>query len=246
MNKIKYDKRDKKIYLVLAVVTTIIFAVCFSLLQMDLEVENLSAAFYASFMIVSTLFLPIISFAMWIMFFDSHMYLKRLEKYGLTVPYRKNDYDNNLEKLPQAQGTVFLDERQKANESKESKTLAYISWIISLGMAVYTVWFFIRFSHMLENVAFFGLVCIFITICWLAFGFYYFKQKNPNKYRDDVDYKSNLKVRKHLVEGIIAIVILLTITIVGAVNMYTMSKYVERSKEHPEEVAKIEDDILEV
>ena len=56
MNKIKYDKRDKKIYLVLAVVTTIIFAVCFSLLQMDLEVENLSAAFYASFMIVSTSF----------------------------------------------------------------------------------------------------------------------------------------------------------------------------------------------
>ncbi len=64
MNKIKYDIRDKKIYLILAVVTTIIFAVCFSLLQVDLEVENLSAAFYASFMIVSTLFLPIISFAM--------------------------------------------------------------------------------------------------------------------------------------------------------------------------------------
>ena len=40
--------------------------------------------------------------------------------------------------------------------------------------------------------------------------------------------------------------ILFAITIVGAVNMYTMSKYVERSKEHPEEVAKIEDDILEV
>ena len=45
MNKIKYDIRDKKIYLILAVVTTIIFAVCVLLLQMDLEVENLSAAF---------------------------------------------------------------------------------------------------------------------------------------------------------------------------------------------------------
>ena len=246
MNKIKYDKRDKKIYLILAVVTTIIFAMCFSLLQMDLEVENISAAFYAGFMIVSTLFLPIISFAMWVMFFDSHMYLKRLEKYGFTVPDRKKDYDNNLEKLPQSQGNIFDNENPKVKESKESKALAYVSWIVSLGMAVYTVWFFIRFSHMLENVAFFGLVCIFITLCWLVLGFYFFKQRRPDKYRDDVDYKSNLKVRKHLVEGIITIVILLVITIVGAVNMYTMSKYVERSKEHPEEVVKIEDDILEV
>lgn len=243
MNKIKYDIRDKKIYLILAVVTTIIFAVCFLMLQMDLEVENLSAAFYASFMIVSTIFLPIISFAMWVMFFDSLTYLKRLDKYGFVLPNNKKDYDASLEKLPIKEDDYSMQDKE---ESNGSKALAYISWFISLGMAGYTIWYFIRFSHMLENVGFFGLVSIFITLCWLVFGFYFFKQRKTDKYRDDVDYKSTLKVRKHFVEGFVTIVVLLGITIVGAVNMYTMSRYVERSKENPEEIVEIENAMLEV
>lgn len=239
LNKIKYDKRDKKIYLIIAVVTTIIFVVCFSLLQMDLEFENLSAAFYAGFMVISTIFLPVISFAMWVMFFDSFTYLKRLEKHGFVIPDNKKDYDASLDKLPVKEDDYIMQVKDM-KESNESKALAYISWFISLGMVGYTVWYFIRFSHMLDNVGFLGLFSIFITLCWLVFGFYFFKQRNADKYSDDVDYRSKLKVRKHLVEGLVTIVVLLAITVVGAVNMYTMSRYVERAKENPELVGYVE------
>ena len=169
------------------------------------------------------------------MFFDSLTYLKRLDKYGFVLPNNKKDYDASLEKLPIKEDDYSMQDKE---ESNGSKALAYISWFISLGMAGYTIWYFIRFSHMLENVGFFGLVSIFITLCWLVFGFYFFKQRKTDKYRDDVDYKSTLKVRKHFVEGFV--------TIVGAVNMYTMSRYVERSKENPEEIVEIENAMLEV
>jgi len=72
-------------------------------------------------------------------------------------------------------------------------------------------------------------------------GNYFYKQRKPEKYRDDVDYKSKLKVRKNLVEGLVTIVILLAVTIFGAANIYTMSKYVERSKENPEEVVHVDE-----
>ncbi len=251
MNKIKYDKKDKKIYFILSVVTTITLAVCLVVLMLDKDVEVLSAAFYASLIIVASFFLPVISFAMWVMFFDSHMYLKRLEKHGFVIPNNKKVYDSDLDKLAGEEENEYgkrsiefindEDEMQSSEdkkyvESNESKALAYVSWFIALGMTGYTCFYFIRFSHMLENVGALGVVSIFITICWFIFGFYFFKQKNARKYRDDVDYKTPLKVRKHLVEGLATILILLAITVFGAANIYTMSKYVEHSKENPEEL----------
>ena len=55
-----------------------------------------------------------------------------------------------------------------------------------------------------------------------------------------MELNSSLKTRKHLVEGFITIIILVGISAVIAINMYTMSKYVERSKDNSEEIAKIE------
>lgn len=241
MNKIKYDKKDKKIYFILSVVTTIILAVCLSVLMWDKDVEFLSSMLYASLIIVASFFLPVLSFAMWVMFFDSHMYLMRLKMHGFVIPNNKKDYDSDLDKLADDEENGYGKHSGELAESKESKALAFISWFIALGMIGYTVFFFIRFSHMLENVGFFGILSIFITICWFVFGFNYFKQRDAKKYRDDVDYKSPLKTRKHLVEGIATIVILLAITAIAATNFYTMSKYVERSKENPEEIVQVVD-----
>lgn len=84
---------------------------------------------------------------------------------------------------------------------------------------------------MLENVSFFGYVAIFIAILWAVFGAYLWRQRSREKYRDDVEYNSSLKKRNHLVEGLVTILILLAITAFAATNMYTMAKYIEKSKE---------------
>lgn len=121
--------------------------------------------------------------------------------------------------------------------SKESKLLALISWIVSVVMVGYAIFLSFRFSHMLENVAFFILVSIAMAVLWLVFGLSFWKQRRRDKFRDDVEFSSTLKPRKHLVEEIATIIILVVISSVVAVNMYTMSRYVERAKEIPEEIA---------
>ena len=229
MNKIKYDKRDRRLFFILAVITTIIVVVC--LIMMNTEwINDLDASVVGIMIVAGYTFFPVVAFATWVMFADSHMYLKRLEKYGYLIPDNKKEYENNLEKLATGELKAFCE------HSKESKALAIISWIVAVVMVGYSVFLSIRFSHMLENVAFFIIVAVVLAIFWLVLGLSFWKQRRRDKYKDDVEFDSALKPRKHLVEGITTLIILLGITVVIAVNMYTMSKYVDRSKENPEEV----------
>ena len=233
MNKIKYDKRDRKLFLTLAIITTVILLACLILMNTDLP-EELEASVIGVMIVVCFTVFPVLALASWVKFADSHTYLKRLEKYGYTVPANKKEYDNSLEKLATGELKTF------EQPSKESKVLAVLSWVVSVAMVVYAIFLSIRFSHMLENVAFFIIVTIAIAIFWLVFGFGFWKQRLRDQLRDDVEFNSSLKPRKHLVEGITTIIILTAISVVIAVNMYTMSKYVERSYENPEEIVTIE------
>ena len=234
MNKIKYDKRDRSLFLALGIIITIIVVI--SLILMNTKIiEELAASVIGVMIVLCFTVLPVIALAAWVMFADSHTYLKRLKKYGYIVPDNKKEYECSLEVLMTAPIKTFED------ESKESKLLAFVSWIVAVTMVGYSIFLTIRFSHMLENVAFFIIVSIALAMFWLVFGFSFWKQRRRDKYKDDVEINSNLKPRKHLVEGITTIIILAGITAVVAINMYTMSKYVERSKENPEEVAYVED-----
>lgn len=236
-HKIKYDKRDKKIYSLSAVCTIVLFAVGQLLLWMWPEITTRSDAFFVSLLLLITCFLPVISAGLWLLFWDSALYLKRLEKYGFPLPENKKDFGSDLEQLACSVGSTYADYERTGQipaESKESKILACLSWVITFAMAGYTIFYFIRFSHVWENVGFLGYVCIFITVVWNLIGLHYYKQKNPEKYRDDVDFKSPKKVRKHLVEGVVTIIFLAGITLFGALNIYSMSKYVERSVEAQE------------
>ena len=218
----------------LAAITTITVIICLVLMNTEWP-EDLDASVIGVMMVVCFTIFPVVSFAMWVMFADSYAYLKRLEKYGYIVPDNKKEYESNLENLATGEPKTF------SEPSRESKILAIISWLVSFAMVGYGIFLRVRFSHMLENVAFFILVTIAMAIFWLVLGFSFWEQRKRDKFKDDVEFDSTLKNRKHLVEGIAAIVILLAISTVIAVNMYTMSKYVERSKEMPEEIVEARD-----
>ena len=234
MNKIKYDKRDKRLFFALAMITTIIVVVCVVLMNIEWTIE-LDARVIGFVIVVAFTIFPVLAFSFWVMFADSLMYLKRLERYGYLIPSNKKEYDNNIENL------VVGEIRVLSEPSKESKILAFLSWVVSVAMVVYAIFLSFRFSHMLDNVAFFILVTVVMAVLWLLFGISFWKQRRRDKFRDDVEYSSTLKPRKHLVEGIATIIILIAISSIVAVNMYTMSKYVERAKEMPEEVADARD-----
>ena len=238
--KIKYDAKDKKSYFLAAASATILFALGQLLIWLLPEITRESDAFIVCLLLLITCFLPVISAGLWLLFWDSALYLKRLERYGFPLPESKKDFGNDLEQLACSEGSRYG--MQTPAEFKESKILAFLSWGIFLAMVGFTIFYFIRFSHVWENVGFLGYVSIFIALAWGLFGAGYYRQKNPEKYRDDVDFKSPKKERKQLVEGVVTIIFLAGITLFAACNMYSMSKYVERSVE-AREAEHSEDDL---
>ncbi|MBE5894205.1 MAG: hypothetical protein E7285_00890 [Lachnospiraceae bacterium] len=253
-HKIKYDAKDKKSYFFAAASATILFALGQLLIWLLPEITRESDAFIVCLLLLITCFLPVISAGLWLLFWDSALYLKRLEQYGFPLPESKKDFGNDLEQLACSEGSrygmqtpveatrdgavdVIVNATEDATvdgipaECKESKILAFLSWGIFLAMVGFTIYYFIRFSHVWENVGFLGYVSIFIALAWGFFGAGYYRQKNPEKYRDDVDFKSPKKERKQLVEGVVTIIFLAGITLFAACNIYSMSKYVERSVE---------------
>ena len=261
-HKIKYDKRDKKNYFLAAASATILFALGQLLIWLQPEITRESDAFVVCLLLLITCFLPVISAGLWLLFWDSALYLKRLEKYGFPLPENKKDFGNDLEQLACSEGSRYgmvdgivnatvnsaVNATEDATvdgiptECKESKILAFLSGGIFLAMVGFTIFYFIRFSHVWENVGFLGYVSIFIALAWGLFGAGYYRQKNPEKYRDDVDFKSPKKERKQLVEGVVTIIFLAGITLFAACNIYSMSKYVERSVE-AREAEHSEDDL---
>lgn len=251
--KIKYDAKDKKSYFLAAASATILFALGQLLIWLLPEITRESDAFIVCLLLLITCFLPVISAGLWLLFWDSALYLKRLEKYGFPLPENKKDFGNDLEQLACSEGSRYgMQTPVEATregvvdgipaEFKESKILAFLSWGIFLAMVGFTIFYFIRFSHVWENVGFLGYVSIFIALAWGLFGAGYYRQKNPEKYRDDVDFKSSKKERKQLVEGVVTILFLAGITLFAACNIYSMSKYVERSVE-ARETEHSEDDL---
>ena len=260
--KIKYDAKDKKSYFLAAASATILFALGQLLIWLQPEITRESDAFVVCLLLLITCFLPVILAGLWLLFWDSALYLKRLERYGFPLPESKKDFGNDLEQLACSEGSRYgmadgivnatVNSAVNATEDatvdgipaefKESKILAFLSWGIFLAMVGFTIFYFIRFSHVWENVGFLGYVSIFIALAWGLFGAGYYRQKNPEKYRDDVDFKSPKKERKQLVEGVVTIIFLASITLFAACNIYSMSKYVERSVE-AREAEHSEDDL---
>ena len=171
---------------------------------------------------------PILALAFWVLFFDSATYLNRLKKYGYIVPKNKKDYDRKLDNLVSGEISSFEE------PSNESTALAIISLIVAVGMLINAVVFFVRFSAIMENVSFVGVVLVIMAIAWIVIAIIFWKQRDRKNYRDDIEPVATIKVRKHIVEGLVIVIILTFLSCIGATVIYNMAKYVEKSIEMQE------------
>lgn len=227
MQQIKYDVKDKKIFKICAIVCTIFFlsTVIFTCTSLADELDSI---LFAYVIIMGTTMSPILALAFWVLFFDSATYLNRLKKYGYIVPKNKKDYDRKLDNLVSGEISSFEE------PSKESTALAIISLIVAVGMLINAVVFFVRFSAIMENVSFVGVVLVIMAIAWIVIAIIFWKQRDRKNYRDDIEPVATIKVRKHIVEGLVIVIILTFLSCMGASVIYNMAKYVEKSIEMQE------------
>lgn len=225
--KIKYDCRDRKIFLTLAVIFTIL-SVCLialsSLPIMDIAPINLS-----DYMALGGfIFFPAVALITWTAFIVSTLYLKRLKAYGYELPANKRTFSSRLDKLSKTECNPTTPTRL----SKESIALAIISICIFIAIGINSfVFYFKYYAKSLPDLGLLGVYgSIPLLLFWLVISLIFWRQRLCDKYKDNVELDETRKTRKQIEEGIIEILIYLVITIIWITMLYNGVEYIYKSR----------------
>lgn len=233
MYKIKYDKKSKKILYHVASYSTALLSAGLLWQQWSLPLLSDSETHAEQMVMLINCLLLIVCVSMWLWYWDSCCYLNRLKKYGLPIPENKKDYCYSLSKLADSNESQYGVSKMELVEFRENRILACMSWIMMLIVAGHTISYYICFWHVRENIRILGFICIAITFVWGLLGRFFYKQRNPEKYRDDVNFRSAKKKRVQFVGGLAIIIILVGITLVSGSSVYIISWNIESRLQIP-------------
>lgn len=227
MTKIKYDKKDKRLYRKTAVIFSILAVADWCLL---LNGEDILWHFPIEAEVVFLCAigpLCILVVGLWVGYLDAVFYLKRLWKFGYEIPEDKRNYNKDLEKLPQRENTVG----NLSYKNYDSMVLSILTGFIVIALFLYDIQFLYRYSSFGKDIWFFEGLLILGTFVWLFMGIFYVRQISNQKYKYDVEIDSSRKNRKNLIDGIVEIMVLLLLTFPFIEMINNAVQYMMRARE---------------
>ncbi len=200
-NIIKYDRRDRMRFGVLASFSTVIMAghILFIIisdfdgLPVEISVGTIIGLLLSSGVVIVT----------WTVFWIIYFYIRRLAKYGYEIPADKRIFGSRLEHLGKSEAYRL----NRTGYSKESVFLAGINFLICLRAVGETFVIYFRYKPF-GDLAYLGL-CGFVPLIafWMVRSVLLWRQRLRQSYRDDVEIDPSRKPRKHLAEGLTATVV---------------------------------------
>lgn len=223
---IKYDKRDKKILIIVAIACTIFGILSMMTMESRGFVERIQSSIVLTTVLFGYIMAPIVAVVCWIKFVECCWYFKRLRKYGYEIPNKKEKYSYMLKYLPREK---ILQSKNKGY-SAESMILAGIIIFIGMSTVAGGVWLLLKYLFLGNDAWFiFGMIC-FMALGWIVAGIFFWRQRNNQKYKDDVEPDSTRKSRKHLANQLIPILIGMAITAGGILILQQMAEIIYRSR----------------
>lgn len=191
--KIKFDNITAKTAKYGALICTVllIIGVVLSFLKID------GTEFFYTMTIYASVFVGI---ACYVVFFSAKLYFARLRAYGYEVPDNKKTYENNLNNLPkthEAGSSLFV---------KHSRIGMWMYFAFFALFLMLDVMYLIKWHFMKDTCLFMFVVCLVLDIVWLILAMILRRQRNTEKYRDDVECDRTRKERLNL-ENIIVFAI---------------------------------------
>lgn len=234
--KIKYDKTDHKIFLIVAVICTLLFLL--SLLALFTGFED-HFLVLIGILLLST---PIVGIAAWYGYIDCSLYFKELRRHGIEPPMHKKNEDEisrfmmmtekayNTEKNVQgsAEGAPGT---SREPYCKKSMILGGLAFTIAAGLLIWFIRYALHFIKlgMAGEIGFMSAIGGLIIGCWILGGCVYWNQRSNDKYREEGDPDWTRKPRTNFIKGILTIVIMLCITSMMYRTIYEMTDYVYKS-----------------
>lgn len=142
----------------------------------------------------------LVGFPCYVVFLAAKLYFARLKAYGYEIPENKKTYENNLNNLPKTHGagnSLF---------AKHSQIGMWMYFAFFVLFLVVDVMYLIKWHFMKDICTFLFTVCLVLDSVWLILAVIMRRQRNTEKYRDDVECDKTRKERLNL-ENIIVFAI---------------------------------------
>ena len=215
-----YDKKENKTFMIAAVVLSVLFLLSIIVLLIEDRASNINTPGIIAGLMVYACPLPLLM--SWYGYLDSSRYIKRLREGGIDVPY-----DKKAEPL-MIEPPVYAEEEK---DSRGSVVLAAICLCITIGIAVYTLIYHIKWTGLgMKDVSFFTGIQVVMIILGLLGAFFFFIQRSKEKYRDDTVFDPGRKARMGVFKGIVTIILCLGITVAALRVLYSITKYVYQTR----------------
>lgn len=227
--KIKFDRIIAKTAKCCALICTVLFVigVVFSFLEIDGTEFFYIMTIYASVLVGVPCYVVLLS---------AKFYFIRLRAYGYEIPENKKTYGNNLNNLPktrEAGRSLF------AKHSRIGMWMYFAFFVLFLVVDVmYLIkWHFMKGHFMKDICTFLFTVCLVLDSVWLILAVIMWRQRNTEKYRDDVECDKTRKERLNL-ENIIVFAIFWAIVCALVSNLaVTTTKYMDKAQRENAQVA---------
>ena len=171
--KIKFDRIIAKTAKCCALICTVLFVigVVFSFLEIDGTEFFYIMTIYASVLVGVPCYVVLLS---------AKFYFIRLRAYGYEIPENKKTYGNNLNNLPKTR------EAGRSLFAKHSRIGMWMYFAFFVLFLVVDVMYLIKWHFMKDICTFLFTVCLVLDIVWLILAVIMWRQRNTEKYRDDV------------------------------------------------------------
>lgn len=224
LQQIKYDLRDKKILFIVALSVTGVLVL--SVIGVTLASYDIVDTLVGDVCVVILLGWPIVV-VFWADYLNCVFYLRRLRRNGYELPVRKKDYGKRLG------GLLKNNTHGKRTESVtwDSIVLATISWVVAAGLLVRAIAFWWEYQEVQDIIVFCMVVLGVIIMSWIVVGICYWIQRTNSKYRDDVAFEENRKIRVHFTAGLYFIIFMASLCNIGVFLMDQGVRYAISSRE---------------
>lgn len=222
--KIKFDNITAKTAKYCALIFTVLLLI--GLIFSFLEIPG-TEVFYIMAVYTGVL----VGLPCYVVVLAAKLYFARLQAYGYEIPENKKTYGNNLNNLPKTCGagsSLF---------TKHSRIGMWMYFACFVLFLVVDVMYLIKWHFMKDICTFLFTVCLVLDSVWLILAIILRRQRNTEKYRDDVECDKTRKERLNL-ENIIVFAIFWAIVCALVSNLaVSTTKYMYKTQMGDKQVA---------
>ena len=219
---IKYDKRFQKVCGIVMIVTGIFLLLAVFMLVAFGDRTDISD-WMIFLMLAGYASVPLFPLSI-VLYLDAVLYLKRLQMNYFSIPEKKEDYDNDLGKVPR---TGVVENRY----AKDSLIAAVAALGIYPVFVLCDILYLVKWLGCGESDATAMFVILMVLHLYFPIrAFLFYRQKNTEKYVDEVDIRDGRRTRTSVMGAIGILLFVSCIAALSVIEAHSMTKYIYKSR----------------